>query len=98
MEVLGARSLGGLLLSDNAFERGPMQVCQCPRAACPWLIRQMGSRARRRVSRGPVERKGLKFFYLTCGPECLAGEQPMHVSLLKSLNRLNPRAWDFLFN
>lgn len=34
MDALGTRSLGELLFSDQAFERGPLQVCRYPR---DWL-------------------------------------------------------------
>jgi chorismate--pyruvate lyase len=34
MDELGTRSLGELLFSDKAFERGPMQVCRYP---ADWL-------------------------------------------------------------
>ena len=55
MEALGARSLGGLLFSDNAFERGPMQVCQYPRGGLPVADQADGLWARRsRFSRGPL--------------------------------------------
>lgn len=32
MDELGTRSLGELLFSDRAFARGPLQICQYPRA------------------------------------------------------------------
>lgn len=34
MDELGTRSLGELLFSDQAFTRGPLQICQYP---APWL-------------------------------------------------------------
>jgi len=35
MDELGTRSLGELLFSDHAFERGALQVCRYPRE---WLL------------------------------------------------------------
>lgn len=35
MDELGTRSLGELLFSDEAFQRGPMQVCRYPAAWLP---------------------------------------------------------------
>jgi chorismate--pyruvate lyase len=53
MDELGTRSLGELLFSDKAFQRGPMQVCRYPTAWLPaddaqpalWARRSCFSRA-----------------------------------------------------
>ena len=55
MEQLGTRSLGELLFSDPAFERGPLQVCRYPASWLPTLDSTPGLWARRSCfSRGPL--------------------------------------------
>lgn len=55
MDELGTRSLGELLFSDPAFERGPLQVCRYPAHWLPESDMQHGLWARRsRFSRGPL--------------------------------------------
>ncbi|KAF1051145.1 MAG: Chorismate pyruvate-lyase [Stenotrophomonas maltophilia] len=39
LALLGTRSLGELLFSDAAFERGPIQVCRYPAAHLPEAVR-----------------------------------------------------------
>lgn len=47
MDELGTRSLGELLFSDKAFERGPMEVCRYPANWLPLEDAQEGLWARR---------------------------------------------------
>lgn len=47
MDELGTRSLGELLFSDKAFQRGPMQVCRYPARWLPTDDAQDGMWARR---------------------------------------------------
>ncbi|WP_300732431.1 chorismate lyase [Pseudomonas sp.] len=47
MDELGTRSLGELLFSDHAFERGELQVCHYPSAALPLADRADNLWARR---------------------------------------------------
>lgn len=47
MDELGTRSLGELLFSDEAFQRGPMQVCRYPANWLPAEDAQDGLWARR---------------------------------------------------
>ncbi|MFJ4144228.1 chorismate--pyruvate lyase family protein [Pseudomonas sp. NPDC089734] len=55
MDELGTRSLGELLFSDKAFERGPLQVCRYPGDWLPEADTTDGLWARRsRFSRGPL--------------------------------------------
>lgn len=55
MEALGTRSLGELLFSDPAFERGPLQVCRYPANWLPVSDATPGLWARRSCfSRGPL--------------------------------------------
>ncbi|MEG5266771.1 chorismate lyase [Pseudomonas sp. JDS28PS106] len=55
MEALGTRSLGELLFSDPAFERGPLQVCRYPADWLPASDAMPGLWARRSCfSRGPL--------------------------------------------
>ena len=55
MEELGTRSLGELLFSDPAFERGPLQICRYPANWLPTPDRAEGLWARRSCfSRGPL--------------------------------------------
>lgn len=55
MDELGTRSLGELLFSDKAFERGPLQVCRYPEIWLPEADAASGLWARRsRFSRGSL--------------------------------------------
>ncbi|RMQ48096.1 putative chorismate pyruvate-lyase [Pseudomonas cichorii] len=55
LDELGTRSLGELLFSDKAFERGPLQVCRYPEAWLPTADATSGLWARRsRFSRGAL--------------------------------------------
>ena len=55
MDALGTRSLGELLFSDQAFERGPLQVCRYPRDWLPDADRTDNLWARRsRFMRGSL--------------------------------------------
>ncbi|MDP3814628.1 chorismate lyase [Pseudomonas sp.] len=55
LERLGSRSLGELLFSDSAFDRGAMQVCHYPAAWLPSAVRAERLWARRSCfSRGPL--------------------------------------------
>ncbi|MCV4341598.1 chorismate--pyruvate lyase family protein [Pseudomonas capsici] len=55
MDELGTRSLGELLFSDKAFERGPLQVCRYPEAWLPEADAASDLWARRSCfSRGPL--------------------------------------------
>ena len=55
LEQLGSRSLGELLFSDSAFDRGALQVCHYPAAWLPGAVRAERLWARRsRFSRGPL--------------------------------------------
>lgn len=47
MDELGTRSLGELLFSDKAFQRGPMQVCRYPASWLPTDDAQTALWARR---------------------------------------------------
>ncbi|MBF3221908.1 chorismate lyase, partial [Pseudomonas aeruginosa] len=49
------RSLGELLFSDSAFERGPIEVCRYPAAGLPAEVHAEGLWGRRsRFSRGAL--------------------------------------------
>lgn len=55
MDELGTRSLGELLFSDPAFQRGPLQVCRYPARWLPEPDAVEGLWGRRsRFSRGPL--------------------------------------------
>lgn len=55
LALLGTRSLGELLFSDSAFERGPIEVCRYPAAGLPAEVRAEGLWGRRsRFSRGAL--------------------------------------------
>jgi chorismate--pyruvate lyase len=55
MDELGTRSLGELLFSDPAFERGPLQICRYPASWLPACDAMPGLWARRSCfSRGPL--------------------------------------------
>ncbi len=55
LDQLGSRSLGELLFSDRAFERGPLQACRYPAAWLPSEVRTERLWARRsRFSRGAL--------------------------------------------
>ena len=55
MDALGTRSLGEVLFSDQAFERGPLQVCRYPRDWLPNADRTDNLWARRsRFMRGSL--------------------------------------------
>ncbi|KAA8718265.1 chorismate--pyruvate lyase family protein [Pseudomonas cannabina] len=55
MDRLGTRSLGELLFSDPAFDRGPLEVCHYPQSWLPDADAASGLWARRsRFSRGPL--------------------------------------------
>lgn len=47
LALLGTRSLGELLFSDSAFERGPIEVCRYPAAGLPAEVRAEGLWGRR---------------------------------------------------
>jgi chorismate--pyruvate lyase len=55
LEQLGSRSLGELLFSDRAFDRGELQVCRYPSLWLPAEVRSERLWARRSCfSRGPL--------------------------------------------
>jgi chorismate--pyruvate lyase len=55
LDQLGSRSLGELLFSDRAFERGPLQACRYPAAWLPLEVRAERLWARRSCfSRGAL--------------------------------------------
>lgn len=55
LALLGTRSLGELLFSDSAFERGPIEVCRYPAAGLPAEVHAEGLWGRRsRFSRGAL--------------------------------------------
>lgn len=55
MDTLGSRSLGELLFSDPAFDRGPLEVCRYPATCLPPADSAKGLWARRSCfSRGPL--------------------------------------------
>jgi len=55
IDELGTRSLGELLFSDPAFERGPLQICRYPASWLPACDAMPGLWARRSCfSRGPL--------------------------------------------
>nr|WP_306456644.1 chorismate lyase [Pseudomonas alliivorans] len=55
MDTLGSRSLGELLFSDPAFDRGPLEVCRYPAAWLPSTDPAQDLWARRSCfSRGPL--------------------------------------------
>ncbi|ORC59015.1 chorismate--pyruvate lyase [Pseudomonas floridensis] len=55
MDALGSRSLGELLFSDPAFDRGQLEVCRYPENRLPPADSTEGLWARRsRFSRGPL--------------------------------------------
>nr|BFE92569.1 hypothetical protein GCM10020185_31050 [Pseudomonas brassicacearum subsp. brassicacearum] len=99
MDELGSRSLGELLFCDQAFQRRAIEVCHYPDAGLPEEVRASGLWGRRsRFDRGALSVLVAEIF--PAAPvdrrPCLFGELLMYVQLLKSLNRLNPRAWDFV--
>ncbi|MGE8358723.1 chorismate--pyruvate lyase family protein [Pseudomonas sp.] len=55
LDQLGSHSLGELLFSDRAFDRGALQACHYPAAWLPAAVRTDGLWARRSCfSRGPL--------------------------------------------
>lgn len=105
LALLGSRSLGELLFSDSAFERGPIEVCRYPAAGLPAEVRAEGLWGRR--SRFSAARSGCwwrRCTYRACGTRRESPtynprstpEVPMFVTLIKPLARLHPRAWDFV--
>lgn len=54
LALLGTRSLGELLFSDSAFERGPIEVCRYPAAGLPAEVRAEGLWGRRSRFRGAL--------------------------------------------
>ncbi len=105
LALLGTRSLGELLFSDSAFERGPIEVCRYPAAGLPAEVRAEGLWGRRsRFSRGALGAGGGGVPTEPVGPggnrrriiPRSTPEVPMFVTLIKPLARLHPRAWDFV--
>lgn len=100
LATLGSRSLGQLLFSDPAFDRGPIEVTHYPKNLMPSELAAGNCPARRSC----FSREGLAILvaevYLSPlwqsleSPPTTAAATPGIVH--KKLDRMHPRAWDFV--